>query len=101
MALGATSLSGLPIILSREEQVSRLRRSMTTSANDNVQLALIGAGGMGSVDVQTALRIPGVKIVAVCDLYKGNLKKAKETYGSDIFTTKTIVKYCPVMMLTQ
>ncbi len=87
MALGATSLSGMPLLLSREEQVSRLHRSMAHSANDNVQLALIGAGGMGSEDVKTALKIPGVKIVAVCDLYKGNLKRAKERYGNDIFTT--------------
>jgi len=77
----------MPLLLSREEQVSHLRRSMTSSANDNVQLALIGAGGMGSADADTASRIPGVKIVAVCDLYKGNLKKAKEQYGEDTFTT--------------
>jgi predicted dehydrogenase len=87
MALGATSLTGLPLLLSREEQVSRLRRSLSFSANDNVQLALIGAGGMGSEDVKTALKIPGVTIVAVCDLYKGNLKRASERYGNDIFTT--------------
>ena len=35
MALGATSLSGIPLLLSREEQVNQLRRSTTFSANDN------------------------------------------------------------------
>jgi hypothetical protein len=34
------------------------------SANDNVQVALIGAGGMGTGDAQTAKTVPGVKIVA-------------------------------------
>ncbi len=87
MALGGVSLAGMPVLLSRNEQVSRLRRSLGHSVNDNVQLALIGAGGMGSEDVKTALKIPGVKIVAVCDLYKGNLTKARERYGNDIFTT--------------
>jgi hypothetical protein len=36
-------------------------------ANDQVNIALIGAGGMGTSDTQTALQIPGVKLVAVCD----------------------------------
>lgn len=57
-------------------------------ANDRVNLAVIGAGGMGTVDTNTALSIPGVQLVAACDLYDGRLTAAKERWGKDIFTTR-------------
>ena len=47
------------------------------SASDNINIALIGAGGMGTQDTITALTVPGIKLVAVCDLYDGRLKDAK------------------------
>ena len=58
------------------------------SANDKINIALIGAGGMGTQDVITALKVPNVKIVAVCDLYEGRLKDAKTKWGNDLFLTK-------------
>jgi predicted dehydrogenase len=57
-------------------------------ANDQVNLALIGAGGMGTQDTITALGVPGVKLVAVCDLYDGRLADAKKKWGTDLFTTR-------------
>lgn len=65
-----------------------LRRSGIYGPNDNINLALIGAGGQGSSDTSTALQIPGVKLVAVCDLYDGRLADAQKRWGADIFTTK-------------
>lgn len=53
-----------------------------------VNLALIGAGGMGTVDMQTALTVPGTKIVGACDLYDGRLAVAKKSWGDDLFVTK-------------
>jgi len=58
------------------------------SANDHLQIALIGAGGQGMGDTRTALRVPGVKLVAVADCYNGRLERSKEQWGSDIFTTR-------------
>jgi len=58
------------------------------SANDQLQIALIGAGGMGIADANTAITVPGVKIVAACDLYDGRIEAAKKLYGADIFTTR-------------
>ncbi|GAB4488140.1 MAG: hypothetical protein OHK0019_04080 [Saprospiraceae bacterium] len=72
---------------SEAEQVF-LARQNRFSANDNIQIALIGAGGMGVEDTKTALQVPGTKLVAVCDLYTGRLEDAKNRWGKDIFTTK-------------
>ncbi len=58
------------------------------SANDTIQIALIGSGGMGMGDARSATSFPGVKLVAACDLYNGRLQRMKEQYGNDIFTTR-------------
>ena len=58
------------------------------AANDHIQLGLIGAGIQGNSDMRFALMVPGVKLVAVADLYDGRLIRAKEVYGNDIMTTK-------------
>ncbi len=61
---------------------------MQISANDRIQVALIGAGGMGSADARSAISVPGVSLVAVADLYDGRLQRAKETWGAQLFTTR-------------
>ena len=58
------------------------------SGNNNISLALIGAGTMGSGDTNTALSVGGVKLISVCDLYDARLEKAKTTWGNHILTTK-------------
>ena len=58
------------------------------SANDKVQFALIGAGGMGSEDAKSALATGLTKLVAVSDIYDGRLARAKERWGNDLFTTR-------------
>lgn len=65
----------------------QLKRS-PHSANDNINIALIGAGGMGTQDTFTALKIPNTKLVAVCDLYDGRLKDATTKWGTDLFLTR-------------
>ena len=58
------------------------------SANDRVQIALIGAGGMGTEDAISSLAQPGVEIVAVSDVYDGRLTRAKERWGNQLFTSR-------------
>ena len=58
------------------------------SANDHIQLALIGAGIQGQGDTGVAVQVPGVKLVAVADCYDGRLAHCKERWGSDVFTTR-------------
>ena len=89
MAAGATLLTGTPYILSGSSvERSDLYRPARFSANDQIQIAVIGAGGMGIADTDSALRIPGVKLVAACDLFDGRLTAAKERWGKGIMTTR-------------
>jgi len=58
------------------------------SPNDHIQIALIGAGQQGQYDTKTALRVPGIKLVAAADCYNGRLTHCKELWGKDLFTTR-------------
>ena len=56
--------------------------------NDQINVALIGAGGRGQFITRSALTIPGIKLVAVADCYDGRLAHSKEVWGADIQTTR-------------
>jgi predicted dehydrogenase len=71
---------------SQQESLFRLTRE--PGPNDQIQIALIGSGGMGVADATTCLTVPGVKLMAVCDLYDGRLAMAKQRWGKDLFTTR-------------
>jgi predicted dehydrogenase len=58
------------------------------SANDQIQIALIGAGNQGQGDTHIAVQVPGVKLVAVADCYDGRLVHCREVWGDSIFTTR-------------
>src|SRR5690606_38685707 len=92
LAKGVVGASLLPNIITaadRKRSLEQLRRQKDHySANDQIQIALIGAGGMGTADASTAIQVPGVKLVAACDLYDGRLADAKKKWGSDIYTTR-------------
>lgn len=59
-----------------------------TSPNSRIQYAIIGPGNMGSGDVESALKVPGVQLVAAADVYEGRLERAKERWGAQLFTTR-------------
>ena len=71
-----------------EPLMAQSSQTAPKSANDNIQLALIGAGIQGQFDTKTAIQVPGVKLVAVADCYNGRLAHAKELWGNDLFTTR-------------
>jgi len=56
--------------------------------NDHIQFAVIGIGGMGTVDARSALEVPGAKLAAVSDVYDGRLIRAREVWGKHLFTTR-------------
>ncbi|HVI45089.1 MAG TPA: Gfo/Idh/MocA family oxidoreductase [Chitinophaga sp.] len=87
--VGASLLPGIITAADRKRNIQSLSRlNEKYSANDQIQVALIGAGGMGTADANTAITVPGVKLVAACDLYDGRLEDAKKKWGKDIFTTR-------------
>jgi len=92
-ALGTAAVSSAPAILSQSYKQSLLLDSRsyapsTFAANDQINLALIGTGIQGIWDTTSALRVPGVKLVAACDLYAGRLDRARELWGKDTFVTR-------------
>jgi predicted dehydrogenase len=55
---------------------------------DKIRLGVIGYGVQGHFDLGTALKVPGVELAGICDLYPGRLVNAKEQYGNDLYTTR-------------
>ncbi len=80
----AGSFAGKTYLLAAEQNAA----AAPTSANDQIQIALIGAGGQGMSDTKYALQVAGVKLVAVADCYQGRLDHSKELWGADLFTTR-------------
>lgn len=58
------------------------------SVGDKIRLGVIGYGVQGHFDLQTALKVPGVELAGICDLYTGRLIRAKELHGNNLFTTR-------------
>jgi predicted dehydrogenase len=90
--LGGTSLllaaGSIPLLGSDKIRKPHSQNKRGFSSNDNIRIATIGMGIMGNVDTDSALKIPGVELAAVCDLYDGRLVRAKEKYGKDVYTTR-------------
>ena len=91
--LGTAAVSTAPAVLSQSYKQnllldSRSYGSKSFAANDHLNLALIGTGIQGIYDTTTALQVPGVKLVAACDLYAGRLDRARELWGKDIFVSR-------------
>lgn len=60
----------------------------TFSANDQVNVAVIGMGIMGFSNARTTVTVPGVRLTGVCDLYTGRLQRAREVFGKDLYVTQ-------------
>jgi predicted dehydrogenase len=88
-AVGASLFPTIVTAADKKRNLQSLARENNKyAANDRIQIALIGAGGMGTADANTAITVPGAQLVAACDLYNGRLEEAKKRYGTDIYTTR-------------
>jgi predicted dehydrogenase len=85
LALGAGSLASFTAEEKMEERIIHYQKNI--SSNDRINVAVIGMGIMGNNNTNTALKVPGIQLVAACDLYSGRLERAKELHGADIFVT--------------
>lgn len=86
LAAAATPLASLAAQEKAEERMLRYDRPMT--ANDTIKIGVIGYGVQGHFDLDTALRVPGVELAGICDLYTGRIENAKEKFGKKLFTTR-------------
>jgi predicted dehydrogenase len=91
--IGATTLAAAasPLVSfaargKAEERIMQCERKIT--ANDKIRLGVIGYGVQGHFDSDTALKVPGVELAGVCDLYTGRLDNAKEKFGNELYTTR-------------
>lgn len=86
---GAAAVLTPSVFAKTPETINFLERKTLPSNNlKTLKIALIGAGGMGVADTNTALQHQNIELVAVCDLYDGRLADAKNTWGSDLMITK-------------
>ena len=87
--LGGTAAAlSVGISLNAKENSQLLLANDQVLSGERVRIAIIGAGIIGHYDADAALKIPGIEITAVCDLYSGRLDYAKEKWGKEIFTTR-------------
>jgi predicted dehydrogenase len=91
--IGATGLlaavAPLSSLAAREKAEERtLFYEKKISVGDTIRLGVIGYGVQGHFDLETALKVPGVELAGICDLYTGRLVNAKEQFGNDLFTTR-------------
>src|SRR6476660_9043090 len=80
-AVATTKLSQNVYALTRDQEPAR-----PAGPNDKVRIATIGMGIIGFIDTDTALKVPGVELVAAADLYEGRRVHAREVYGDRIST---------------
>src|SRR5438309_2319102 len=78
---GATAAA--PIMLRAQNAAPR-----TVAPNDRIRFAAIGVGIRGQQDLLSALRTPGVELVAAADVYDGRLTLVRERWGNQLFTTR-------------
>jgi 6-phosphogluconolactonase/glucosamine-6-phosphate isomerase/deaminase len=69
-----------------EERILQYNKKIT--ANDKIRIGVIGYGVQGHFDLSTALKVPGVELAGICDLYTGRIENAKEQFGKELFTTR-------------
>jgi predicted dehydrogenase len=85
--LKAVAVAGAaPTILRAEQPASST--SQAVSPNDRIRIAAFGMGIRGLQDMRSALKSPGVDLVAVADVYDGRLTLARETWGANLVTTR-------------
>src|SRR5512139_2043915 len=85
----ASATAGATTVLARStEALGAQEPEKPVSPNDRIRIALLGGGGMGQGDTETALRVPGVELVAVADVYDGRFDECRKKFGKDVQTTR-------------
>ncbi|REA64235.1 gfo/Idh/MocA family oxidoreductase [Dyadobacter luteus] len=86
LVAASSPLSSLAAREKAEERIMHYERP--GSANDKIRIGVIGYGVQGHFDLDTALKVPGVELAGICDLYTGRIQNAKEKFGNQLYTTR-------------
>lgn len=86
LAAAASPLASLAAREKAEERILQYEKKITS--NDKIRVGVIGYGVQGHFDLDSALKVPGVELAGICDLYTGRLVNAKEKWGKDLYTTR-------------
>jgi predicted dehydrogenase len=84
IAAGVTAAA--PTLLRAQTQATTPLQDVPPS--ERIHVATIGFGIQGQSDTRSALRVRGVELVAVADVYDGRQTLAKELWGNQVFTTR-------------
>ncbi len=83
------ALAGATTVLSRAAGAALADEpAKPVPPSDRIRIALLGAGGQGQSDTQTALKVPGVELVAAADIYDGRFAQCREKFGKDLQVTR-------------
>lgn len=90
LAAASTAAAGIaPTLLGASKaEVLRAAPRRQVPPSDTLGIATIGMGIIGFEDTDTALRVPGSRLVAVADCYDGRLAHTREYYGAEVATTR-------------
>ncbi|HEV7382482.1 MAG TPA: Gfo/Idh/MocA family oxidoreductase [Dyadobacter sp.] len=86
LVAASSPLSSLAAQEKAEERILHYERK--SSANDKIRVGVIGYGVQGHFDLDSALKVPGVELAGICDLYTGRIQNAKEKFGNQLYTTR-------------
>jgi predicted dehydrogenase len=65
-----------------------LATSLGYSKNETINVGCIGTGGRAQTLMKSLVRLPGVRITAVCDVWDQQVAAAQEIAGAGVFATK-------------
>jgi len=81
-------LAGATTVLARGGSLAFGQETRPVAPSDRIRIACLGAGSMGQGDTRTALKVPGVELVAVADIYNGRFAECREKFGKEVQTTR-------------
>src|SRR5574340_198028 len=83
----AGAAAGATTVLTRAA-IAEDPKEKPVAPSDRIGIAVLGAGGMGQGDTATALKVPGVELVAAADIYDGRFRECRAKFNKDLPTTR-------------